>query len=268
MEILAITITRITCMRSAWGNTSVERRTVIGICIISVMQRMHLCLTVRGFTQRVFYGEGKCIFFKCIYIKRNMADLENTTEPPESEEPSEPVPFLKPKPKRQISEEHRKMLSERMKRVNQERIDRAREARKSELDLKEQRKLDELERIRERKALADVSVRETKKARETLKREAEERGELPKVETKPKAKPTPKAKSPKVIYESESESDDYETRQDDDEDDESEEEVLIVKKKRQPKAEQPILKQKGKAVKSPEVVAKKVEPPKPMVRFI
>jgi hypothetical protein len=192
-----------------------------------------------------------------------MDDLEKTIPPPESDNSDEQKPFLKPKAKRVISEERRKEMSERMRRINQERIDKARAARKGELDLKEQRKIAELERIRERKELTDVSIRDSLKSREKLAREQ------PVAEAKPtpvkevKAKPEKKPKkAPVVVYESESESDDYENGENDD-GEESEEEVLIVKKKKTAKPE--VLKPKPKPPKAP---AEPVAPPKPVIRFI
>lgn len=194
-----------------------------------------------------------------------MDDLDKTTPPPESEQTDEEKPFLKPKAKRQISEERRKEMSERMKRINQERIDKAREARKGELELKEQRKLAELERIRERRALTEISVEHSLKSHKKLKAEGLIEDVPEKVKTKVEKKPK---KAPVVVYESESESDDYEGGAKDGE--ESEEEVLIVKKKKSTKSpEQPILKAKGRPRKdtTPEAVAPPA-PSKPVIRFI
>lgn len=196
-------------------------------------------------------------------------DLDKPEENPEVEINEEEKTFLKPKSKRNISDEKRKELSERMKIINQQRIDKARVSKQKELDLKEQKKLDQLERIRERKLLAEnVSIRESLKSREkvkeTLNAVKENKKVEPKQEIKQKQKKEEKPKKkPVIVYETSSSEED-----DNSDSSESSQEVILVKSKSKNTQLKPKKSHIVKESKKENISQSVPAPPKPIIRFI
>lgn len=146
------------------------------------------------------------------------------------EEPSEPI--TKPKRKHNISDEQRQALAERMRKVNQARIEKAKLANEATLLEKEKKVAAKLESIKEKKE----KVREIKEKVETVQ------------PTEPKKEP--KKKTKKVVITESSDSEDYG------------EEVVYVQKKVKPRSETMT---KPKVAKSAPAVA---EPPKCVYKFV
>lgn len=166
------------------------------------------------------------------------------TEPPEQADEK----ILKPKRTRTMTEEAKKQYAERMRKVNEDRCEKARlqneailEAKEKEIQMKTQAKLEQVA-----------------KKKEQIKAIREKVAPTPKEEPKEEPKPKEKKKKQVVVYESSS--------SDEEDDDSSEEEIIYVAKKPSKKnAKETIVKpKKEKEVSQINALA----PPKTTIKFL
>ena len=179
--------------------------------------------------------------------------MEDTPQPPSQEENT---PLMKPKRTRKLTEEQSKAQGERMRKINEERIEKARIASQQALEITEQKLKQKLEKVETKKAV----VKKLKEDKNVTEPE-------PKVEPEPKAKQAPlkKQKARRIVVQESSDSEDYYEPETDGESDD-EEEIIYVTKTKPREKKQTITKAK-KEKKEYTPVRTPMEAPKTFIKF-
>lgn len=188
-----------------------------------------------------------------------MTDLGNSTPAPPAEEvmKENEGTILKPKRVRRMTDEARALAAERMRKVNQERIDKSRIRREQEFAETEAKLKKKLEDVAAMKASIGVIKTKSKKIPPPQPPEAPAGAEI----KAPKAPKKVVIKKP-VVEESDEDSVDYGAKSDE----ESEEEVVYVAKKKAPKKEKTLLKERKSS--TPAAAPAASAPAQSVYRFI
>ena len=162
------------------------------------------------------------------------------------------TPLMKPKRTRKLTEEQSKAQGDRMRKINQERIEKAKIASQQALALQEQKLKEKLEKVESKKAV----VKKLKEDKNVTEPE-------PKVEPQKQA-PLKKQKARRIVVQQSSDSEDYFEGETDGESDEEDEIIYVAKTKPREKKREMITKQK-KEKYTP--VRQAIEVPKTFIKF-
>ena len=177
--------------------------------------------------------------------------MEDTPQPPQEDN----TPLMKPKRTRKLTEEQSKAQAERMRKVNEERIEKARLASQDALALQEQKLKAKLDKVESKKQV----VKKLKEDKNMTEPESE-----PKVEKRDyKEPPLKKQRARRIVVQESSDSEDYYEGQTDNESDEDEEVIYVTKSKPREKKQTITKAKKEKYIP----VRTPIEVPKTYVKF-